>query len=58
MYLVFAVRPYTKFISRAVLKPPKVYFFDTGDVIVDDGARFENMVAASLLKRIHFLTLT
>ncbi len=55
MYLVFVVRPYTKSIPRAVLKPPKVYFFDTGDVIGDDGARFENMVAASLLKRIHFL---
>ena len=55
MYLVFVVRPYTRSISRAVLKPPKVYFFDTGDVIGDDGARFENMVAASLLKRIHFL---
>ena len=54
MYLVFVVRPYTRSISRAVLKPPKVYFFDTGDVIGDDGARFENMVAASLLKRIHF----
>jgi len=48
MYLVFVVRPYTRSISRAVLKPPKVYFFDTGDVIGDDGARFENMVAASL----------
>lgn len=55
MYLVFAVRPYTKSLPRAILKPPKVYFFDNGDVLGDEGARFENLVAASLLKRLHFL---
>ena len=55
MYLVFTVRPYTKSLPRAVLKPPKVYFFDNGDVIGDQGARFENLVATSLLKRLHFL---
>lgn len=54
MYLVFAVRPYTKSLPRAVLKPPKVYFFDNGDVLGDAGARFENLVATSLLKRLHF----
>jgi len=42
MYLVFSVRPYTKSLSRAVRKPPKVYFFD-------------NLVATSLLKRLHYL---
>ena len=55
MYLVFSVRPYTKSLPRAVLKPPKVYFFDNGDVLGDEGARFENLVASSLLKRLHFL---
>lgn len=55
MYLVFAVRPYTKNLPRAVLKPPKVYFFDNGDVIGDEGARFENLVATHLLKKIHYL---
>ena len=55
MYLVFAVRPYTRSLPRAVLKPPKVYFFDNGDVIGDEGPRFENLVATSLLKRLHFL---
>ena len=55
MFLAFAVRPYTKSGPRSVLKPPKVYFFDNGDVIGDEGARFENLVATSLLKRIHFL---
>jgi predicted AAA+ superfamily ATPase len=28
MYIVFVVRPFTKSLPRAVLKPPKVYFFD------------------------------
>ncbi len=55
MYLVFSVRPYTTSIPRAVLKPPKVYFFDNADVIGDEGATFENLIATSLLKRINFL---
>jgi len=55
MYLVFAVRPYTRSLPRAIQKPPKVYFFDNGDVLGDEGARFENLVAATLLKRLHFL---
>lgn len=55
MYLVFSVRPYTRNLPRAVLKPPKVYFFDNGDVLGDEGARFENLVAATLMKRLHFL---
>ena len=55
MYLVFAVRSYTKSIPRAIQKPPKVYFFDNADVLGDQGQRFENLVASSLLKRIHFL---
>ena len=55
MYLVFSVRPYTKSLPRAVLKPPKVYFFNNGDVIGDEGARFENLIATSLLKRLHYL---
>ncbi len=55
MYLVFSVRPYTKSLPRSVRKPPKVYFFDNGDVLGDEGARFENLVATSLLKRLHYL---
>ncbi len=55
MYLVFPVYPYTRNIPRAVLKPPKVYFFDNGDVIGDEGAVFENLVATGILKRLHFL---
>lgn len=55
MYLLFAVPPYSRSLPRAILKPPKVYFFDNADVIGDQGAVFENLVAAHLLKRIHFI---
>ncbi len=55
MYLVFVVRPYTKGLGRALQKPPKVFFFDNGDVLGDEGAVFENLVATSLLKELHFL---
>jgi predicted AAA+ superfamily ATPase len=54
MYLIFVVRPLTRDIPRAILKPPKVYFYDNGDVIGDEGARFENLVATHLLKKIQF----
>lgn len=53
MYLVFSVQPLTRGVPRAIQKPPKVYFFDTGDVVGDEGARFENFVATHLLKQCH-----
>ena len=55
LYVVFTVRPYHRNIARAVLKAPKVYFFDTGLVAGDEGARFENACAAMLLKHAHYL---
>ncbi|NUM88789.1 MAG: ATP-binding protein [Bdellovibrionales bacterium] len=55
MYLIFLVRPFTRNLPRAIQKPPKIYFFDNADVEGDEGARFENLVATHLLKRLHFL---
>lgn len=55
MYLVFAIYPFTQNLPRAIQKPPKVYFYDNGDLPVDPGARLENLVATTLLKRLHFL---
>ena len=56
LYIVFTVRPYHhRNIARAILKAPKVYFFDTGLVKGDQGARLENACAAMLLKHVHFL---
>ena len=56
MYICFSVWPYTRNLPRAVQKPPKVYFFDNADVISEfEGARFENLIATHLLKKIHYL---
>ena len=56
LYVVFTVRPYHhRNIARAILKSPKVYFFDTGLVKGDAGARLENACAAMLLKHVHYL---
>lgn len=50
LFLIFTIRPYTHKISRAILKEPKVYFFDNGLVAGDSGAQLENFVAISLYK--------
>lgn len=55
LYIVFCVHPWHHNVARAILQTPKVYFFDTGLVRGDDGLRFENAVAAMLLKHVHFL---
>jgi len=55
MYLCFSITPYTAKLSRTLQKPKKIYFFDNMDVRGDEGARFENLVASHLLKRLHFL---
>ena len=54
LYVVFVVRPYAKNFSKALLKGPKVYFYDIGRV-PDSAARLENLVAYHLLKRNYFL---
>jgi len=50
LYIVFRVTPYSNNIARSLLKEPKIYFFDTGLVNGDEGAKFENLVAGCLLK--------
>lgn len=55
LHIVFTVRPFHRNIARALLKEPKVYFFDTGLVVGDDGARFENSCATLLLRHAEFL---
>jgi hypothetical protein len=54
LYIVFTVQPWHHNVARAILQTPKVYFFDTGLVQGDEGLRFENAVAAMLLKYVHF----
>ncbi len=53
LYVVFRITPYSKNIARSLLKEPKIYFFDTGLVKGDAGAKFENLTAASLLKHVY-----
>ena len=55
MYYIFLVYPFSTNLPRAILKPPKVYFYDNADVDGDLGAKFENLVATHLLKTLHFL---
>ena len=51
LYIIFRIPTYSKKISRTILKEQKVYFFDTGLVVGDDGAKFENFMAVCLLKK-------
>ncbi|MBI4578056.1 MAG: ATP-binding protein [Planctomycetes bacterium] len=55
LYVVFRVMPYHRNVARAILKEPKIYFFDVGLVAGDRGPRFENLIALHLLKHLHFL---
>lgn len=54
MYIIFRVSPYHKNIARSLLKAPKYYFYDTGQVMGDDGIKLENLTACALLKEIQF----
>ena len=53
LYLVFRVPPYSRNIARSLLKEPKMYFYDNGLVIGDEGAKLENFTAVSLLKHVY-----
>jgi len=55
LYVIFAVRPWHGNIARSILKEPKYYFYDTGQVKDDDGQRLENAVACAFRKRPDFL---
>jgi predicted AAA+ superfamily ATPase len=54
LFIVFVLRPWHRNIARATLQAPKVYFYDTGLVLGDDGLRFENLVACHLLKNVQW----
>ncbi len=54
LYVCFRIPPYGSKRIRAVRKEQKLYLWDWS-VIRDSGARFENLVAAQLLKYCHFV---
>ncbi len=53
VYYCFSIPPWTKNISRSLLKEPKIYLWDWS-VISNEGARIENLIASHLRKAIHF----
>ncbi len=55
LYIIFPVRPFHRDITRSILKTGKYYFYDTGAVSGNEGVRLENLVAAALLREIHYL---
>jgi uncharacterized protein len=55
LYVIFRVQPYHKNLARAIRKEPKYYFYDLARVKGDDGVRYENLVASSLLKEVQRL---
>jgi len=54
LFIIFLVRPFHRNVARAILKEPKVYFFDTGYVRGDAGVKWENACAAMLYKHCQF----
>ncbi|MDO9181209.1 MAG: ATP-binding protein [Bacteriovorax sp.] len=54
IYVIFKLTPFSKNIARSNLKQPKYYFYDIARVTASDGAKFENLIACSLLKEVQF----
>ncbi|MBN2479398.1 MAG: ATP-binding protein [Parachlamydiales bacterium] len=55
LFYCFEVRPYSKNISKSLLKEPKYYLWDWS-LCEDEGQKAENFVASHLLKAIQFWT--
>ena len=54
-YYCYRIRPWSKNISRSLIKEPKMFLWDWS-VIKDPGAKAENFIAAQLHKSIHYWT--
>lgn len=55
LYYCYSIRPWTKNITRSLLKEPKYYLWDWSQC-TDKGARNENFIASHLLKAVHYWT--
>jgi hypothetical protein len=55
LYYAFEIKPFTSKISRSLKREGKLYLWDYSEV-VDQAARFENLIAAHLLKACHYWT--
>lgn len=54
-YYCFRIRPWTKNISRSLIKEPKIFLYDWSK-IEDSGAKAENFIAMHLLKATQYWT--
>lgn len=54
-YYCFSIQPWSKNVSRSLLKEPKLYLWDWS-LVEEEGHRNENLVASHLLKAVHFWT--
>jgi len=51
-YLTFRISPWSKKVSRTILKEKKMYFFNVA-MIDEEAVKFENMVALELWRAVH-----
>lgn len=54
-YFCYRIRPWTRNITRSLIKEPKIYLWDWS-VISNPGRKAENFIANHLLKSVHFWT--
>ncbi len=55
LYYCFTIQPWSRNVSRSLLKQPKIYLWDWS-LLIDSGVKSENFVASHLLKAIHWWT--
>ncbi len=55
LYYCYAIRPWSKNVTRSLLKEPRYYLWDWTQC-QDEGARSENFIASHLLKAVQFWT--
>ncbi len=53
LYFFFEIRPYSRNVSKSLIKQPKYYLWDWS-LAPNEGALAENFVASHLLKSVHF----
>lgn len=53
--IIFSIRPFHANLARALLREPKIYFYDSGYVRGEEGLRLENTCAVCLLKHVQYL---
>ena len=54
LFVIYSIRPYSRSFAKSILREPKIYFYDIGNV-KDPGQRLENLVANHLLKKVMFM---